>query len=119
MSHCTVSHTPRSVTPQDQSHPKVSHTPRSVIPRGQSHCKISHSPITFQVSRIPRSLSFLPPPQLWLHTPPARARGEAVGYGGDMLAPGSNLSPEDETKATHQGHLGQGLEGPRGSGGAE
>lgn len=64
-------------------------TPRSMAPQG-------HSPA-------------LEPPGRWRRAPPAGARGG--GYGGDMLALGSNLSPEDGTKTTHQGQLGQGLEG--------
>lgn len=55
-------------------------------------------------------------PGLWRRAPPARAR---EGFGRDMLALGSNLSPENGTKTTHQGHLGQGLEGSHGSGGPE
>lgn len=37
------------------------------------------------------------------------------GGDGDMLALCSNLTPENKTKTTHQGHLGRGLEASHGS----
>lgn len=77
-------------------------TPRSTTLRGQPHSKATLLPCN-----PPGSGCGLPLP------------GHGKGYRGDMLALGSNLSLENETKATHQGHLGQGLEGSHGSGGAE